>query len=587
MKKIIFITMIVFIGLAQSCSEYLDETNPNFSPVESFYANLDESESNLTSVYGGMLDEFVLNLEREFFRSDLAHPGPRNNPTGAYRNWYQHAVGFDDRFLQQEWESKYRVIWRANQVIEGLNGMSDDLKAFDRWTEQMGQARFFRGLMHFYLHSTFNEGRIIIRDKVPSSTAEYSKAVSLSEDVMVFFRADLQYAYDNLPPKMMPVSRVDAGTAATILGTSYLYEGNTLKAAEYFDDIINNVNGNYGYKLEQDVTEMFNNSGHFNDESIFEINYADNIQPQDDNFDEESFFNRMARYSGPQGRHAETKLTFGGQAIILPSAWLTFEYSNEPMDLTDPRNYIDGDVLGTLRTIPLRGTQSIAVVNDELSNYYGYTQPQAYTFAGTRFSLYKKYTNHDIVEREFDTNTTGWKSGRNVVVNRLSGVYLMQAECLLKNGDVDGAIALVNEIRKRWGLKQISTTPDADFDLKNFADPVVLMEHLMYVEYPLELSLEGFSTRLIDLRRWGVAKERFDKLSGDVYSVVNYTYVRTNGRTARRNQSMLQEGNGPRSFSEYIDAAAAWSIPDADKKVGYFPLPQNETLNNNNVNGTD
>ncbi|MEP0212079.1 MAG: RagB/SusD family nutrient uptake outer membrane protein [Cellulophaga sp.] len=581
MKKYIIIIVLIATGVFQSCSDYLEETNPNFLSSDTYWRTLEESESNLTSLYGGMLDHNILGLEEEFYRTDLAHPGPRNNPTGAYLPWYQHRLTFDNPIVQKRWDSKYRVIWRANQVIEGLNSMTDDLKSKKRWTEQMAQARFFRGLMHFYLHSTFNEGKIIIRESAPKSNAEYSKALSTSEEVIAFFTEDLEYAYNNLPLQMEPKSRVDAGAAATILGTSYLYRGEYDKASTYFNDIINNVRGDYGYELEQDISKMFTTAGEFNSESIFEINYANDQQLEDGFFNEESFNNRLARRTAPTARHAEEKLAIGGQAQLLPSAWLTYAYSTEPMDTQDPRNYIDGDITGTLKTIPLRASQTIAVVNDELSEYYGYVAPQTTTFGNTRFSNYKKYTNHIGHITEFETSTSPWKSGRNIVVNRLSGVYLMQAECMLNAGNVSGALNLVNQIRQRWGL-QLLGMPDGsahDFDGVTYSSSS-LMEHLMYKEYPLELSLEGFSTRTIDLRRWGVTLERFQDLSTQVFSVADYTYIRTNGKEAVRKQSLLQTGNGPKKFSEYIDAASAWSAG----QTGYFDIPQGETLNNNKLN---
>ena len=60
---------------------------------------------------------------------------------------------------------------------------------------------------------------------------------------MDFFRADLEYAYANLPAQMELKTRADAGAAATILGTSYLYEGKPLIAKVYFNDIINMLKG--------------------------------------------------------------------------------------------------------------------------------------------------------------------------------------------------------------------------------------------------------------------------------------------------------------------------------------------------------
>ncbi len=576
MKKYAYsLVVLFFLGMIQSCNEYLEETNPNFLSSDTYWQNLNDSEANLTSVYSAMLHQYVIGIEEEFLRTDIAYPGQRTRPTGQYLVWYQQRLTSDVRALSDRWDSKYQVIFRANQVIEGLNGMNEDFKAQDRWTRQMAEARFFRGLMHFYLHSTFNNGSIIIRDEVPVSIQDFSKPLSTSAEVLAFFRADLEYAYDNLPEQGELVSRVDAAVAATILGTSHLYEGEYDIAETYFEDVINN--SAYGLSLEQDASVMFTNANEFSSESIFEINYADDKQPEDGFFDENSFQNRLARRMGPNGRNAETKEGIGGQGWLLPSAWLTYEYSTEEIDTQDPRNTVDGE----LRPISMRASQSIAVVNDEITPYYGFTAPQVTSFGSTRFSFFKKYTNNSVVTTESATNTTPWESGRNVVVNRLSGVYLMYAECLAQTGDVPEAIKAINEIRKRWGLQLLGISDGSAHDFDGIAyDETSLMNHLMFKEYPLELSMEGFSTRFIDLRRWGVTKQRFEDLSTRVFSLVNYTYTRTNGSTARRNKSLLQEASGASEFTEYTEAAEAWAAND----LGYFPLPQSEILNNQNIN---
>ena len=247
------------------------------------------------------------------------------------------------------------------------------------------------------------------------------------------------------------------------------------------------------------------------------------------------------------------------------------------MDTQDPRNYNDG----VLRNIPLRGSQSIAVVNDESSIYYGYKAPQVHAFNNTRFSFFKKYTNHDIVTNEFETGTIGWKSGRNVVVNRLGGVYLMYAECLAKTGDINGALVYINKLRQRWGLQLLGASDGSSHDFDDLPyDETSLMDHLMYKEYPFELGFEGFTGRFLDMRRWGISKQRFNDLSTQVYSLGNYTYTRTNGKTAQRNKSLLEEGSGASEFVEYEGAASSWNAND----LGYYQIPKSETLYNPNIN---
>ncbi|MGJ8762316.1 MAG: RagB/SusD family nutrient uptake outer membrane protein [Polaribacter sp.] len=572
MKKYIYTLVAIFlVGVVQSCSSYLEESNPNELSTDTFWKNLEDSETNLTSVYSAMLHTYVLSIAEEFNRTDLAYPGRRTRPTGQYLPWYQQRVTSDNRELGDAWDAKYQVIWRANQVIEGLNNMDVSFKSDPKWTRQMAEARFFRGLMHFYLHANFNNGKIIIRDAIPVTAEDFAKPTSSSEEVIKFFREDLEFAYANLPAQGSTVTRVDAAVAATILGTSYLYEGEEDLAIPYFKDVV--TNAAYGLSLEQDVSKVFPSGGDFSTESIFEINYADNLRPEDGFFDERSFQNRLARRTAPNSKNLETKEAIGGTSGVVPSAWLTYQLMQESleMDPADVRNHIDNDITMPLKTHSLRTSQSIALVNDETSVYYGYTAPQVFSFGGTVFSIFKKYTNHLTGTTEFETNTTPWESGRNVVINRLSGVYLMYAECLAKT-DVPAAVNLVNQIRTRWGLIPL--------DAGTFNE-TTFMDQLMYHEYPLELSLEGFSTRSIDLRRWGVAKQRFQDLSTQVYSLTDYTYTKTNGKTANRKSSLIELGSaGTDSFSEYAEAAAAW----AGGYNGYLPLPQSETLNNQNAN---
>ncbi|UMB54052.1 RagB/SusD family nutrient uptake outer membrane protein [Lutibacter sp. A64] len=584
MKKhiIYFISIIALTFSVQSCSDYLEEDNPNNISADIYWSNLEETDANLTSVYGAMLNHFILFYNVESWRSDIAYPKFRTSPLGTGQPWYYKTFSNTNKEVSQRWDAMYQVIFRANQVIEGLNNMDEEYKSDARWTEQMGQARFFRGLVHFYLHSSYNEGKIVIRESVPGNAEEFSKPVSSSEEVIAFFREDLQYAYENLPAQFEQKSRVTAGTAATILGKSYLYTEEYEKAKEYLSDVINN--GAYGYRLLEgdEVNLLFTSAGDYNDESIFELNYSAVQQTEETQWDEESFFTRWARYTAPTG-------IIQGASEFVPAAWLTYEYSTEPLDSQDNRNYVDDGAGGLkLRDIPLRGAKMIAVVNDNQSEYYKYAAAnQVVGFTNTIFSNFKKFTNHDIVTKEPEVGDSPWKSGKNVVVNRLADVYLMYAECLIKTGDIDGALKYINKIRQRWGLVLLGEDDGSGHDFNGVTyTEETLMEQLMFVERPLELACEGFDTRTIDLRRWGVTKQRFEDLAALDFNLIDYSYTTEEGTTAKRAASLLQLGlsedpsNNKITIKEYVQAAANYN----EGLHGYLPLPLTEVLNNSNVN---
>ena len=573
------------IGGLQSCDDYLEETNPNQISADTYFQNLEESNTVLTSVYGAMLNTFIVGAREESWRSDMAFPGIRS---GQIRNsaliFYEHVINEDNDFINKRWTALYQVIWRANQVIDGLNSMTDDLKSEQEWAEQMGQARFFRGLAHFYLHSLYNNGKIVIRDAIPGSQEEFSKALSTSEEVMAFFRADLVYAYENLPSTFPEKTRVTAGTAATILGTSYLYSASNnpsdyQTAKAYLKDVID---GPYGYSLVQDASIMFTQAGDYNSESILEINYSINQQLEESQWDEESFITRNGRYSAPREAGGSSN-----SEQFTAAAWLIHAYANEPLNGTDARNVVvdRGTGLQRPRKVSLRASAMIAMVNDEDTEYYqSPSAPNLVNFGSTqrKYGYFKKYSNHGIVANENDTGDINWKSGKNVILNRLADVYLMYAECLLKgDSNIQGAIDYINPVRNRWGLQLLDA--NADLISGTAYTEQSLMDHLMYVERPLELSVEGVSTRIIDLRRWGVASNRFNDLSITPYYVTDYSYYNdAAGAMAARNNSLVSEGvspdpsGDPQLVQEYTGAAQFYTD-------GYFPLPTIETLNNNQV----
>ncbi|MDW5288086.1 RagB/SusD family nutrient uptake outer membrane protein [Formosa sp. PL04] len=577
-----FISMIVIASALFSCSDYLEEINPNNVSADVYWSTLEESNDNLTSVYGAMLNHFILGFEVESWRSDTGFPKSRTSPYGKGLPWYQQTFTNSLSDVSSRWDALYQVIYRANQVIEGLESMGDDLKVQDAWTEQMAQARFFRGLAHFYLHSTYNNGEIIIRDFVPTNSEEFSLPLSSSEEVTAFFRKDLVFAYENLPAKFDTKTRVSAGVAATVLGKSYLYTEEYDIAMTYLNDVISN--SAYGYELLEgnNVDLLFTSAGDYNSESIFEINFSDQHQLEDDVWDEESFFNRWARYSAPTG-------SIQGIAIFIPPSWMTYEYSNEPLDTQDSRNYVDDGNGGIkLRNVPLRAAQMVALVNDEQSEYY--LAPAANEidkFAGTVFSFFKKFTNHDIVASEADIALTPWKSGKNVIVDRLADVYLMYAECLIKTGNIDEALFYINKIRQRWGLVSLGFSDGSahDFDEVNYNEQT-LMNQLMFIDKPLELAVEGYATRSIDLRRWGVAKQRFQDLADMNFYLIDYSYTAEDGTAATRPLSLIQKGISPDDstnpkvqLKEYEDAAINYNA----SLHGYLPLPLSEILNNQNL----
>ncbi len=593
MKQLIFkyFLFIFTLGVISSCNvdEFLDEKNPNLISTDNFWKNLSETQAGLATVYQALHKPGVLNKFGEMLRSDMGYPGyGRPNPNNT-EDFYLHLYNGSTQEILSKWQDTYLGVFRANQVIEALTKIKETVTDEAEWTSQMAQARFLRGLYHFYLYTSFNNGSIIIRDAVPATNEDFSKPLSSAEEVITFIREDLEYAYNNLYKKGEypdgDLAKATSGAAATILGTSYLYELDYNSAMPYFEDVINN----HGYSLETDMTKLFTTAGEFNSESIFEINFSNTNARLD-----------LQPWEGDSGTNWVNVRTSNTRSAVGP-AWITAAYKTEPMDPLDGRNYYTDPITNTvsLKSVPLRASAMIAVVDDNETEYYLTGTVSEYgRFHGTAwgFSWWKKYTNHDIVIAENQLPGGAPYSTKNITLNRLADVMLMQAECKIKTGDVPGALTLINNIRKRWGLVLIGR-PNGDtsrtYDRED-TDPEItadeLMQHLMRVEKPLEMSVEGHNIRFLDFQRWKKSdnygfKDRLLELSNEVYYGQDFIYTnRTTGRVVNRGNFpslVAQQPSGNHIVVDY-----EYDIPYEnynEERHGTYPIPFAEVNSNPNI----
>ena len=516
-------------------------------------------------------------------RGDEAYPGyGRPNTTNEY---YNKTFNSASSAPNNEWTALYTGIFRANQVIEAVNTLYPTLTTDadrSRATIILAQAKFFRGLFHYYLYTSFNNGSVITFDFVPKTVEAFYKKLSPASDVVNLFKADLEYAYANLPKSWTGTdkARASAGAAASVLGQYYLYVKDYDNAAVYFKDVITNTA--YNYSLTANIGDNFSTAGELNSESILEICYSMNFKKGISNWSEEQTANTLAIMFSPS--------IVGGYNAAIPSCWLTMAYKNDPIDPLDTRNTVtDATAPGgtRLRKYSLRTSYSIAVVDDPDVLYYQKTCAITGQWTNLEYAYFRKYTNWQTVTSEKVIVPNGL-SGINYRVIRLADVYLMYAECLIKGGTdesgVNEAIKYINRVRNRSGLIKIGLAVNAEFPTMTYNNvgytATQVMNHLMYIERPLELSIEGHATRVIDLRRWGITKARYAELATKTYYLDHYPYKDANGLNATRWFSVLNEVAGPKTAVDFVQSSTNYN----EAAHAFWPIPNNETVANPNIN---
>jgi len=116
---------------------------------------------------------------------------------------------------------------------------------------------------------------------------------------------------------------------------------------------------------------------------------------------------------------------------------------------------------------------------------------------------------------------------------------------------------MVNDIRTRAGVVPLA---EADYDTDS------LMEHIMWVERPLELMFEGHDIRWEDLTRWGKVKEQYTRLAAKSY-VISDKVLFEHDPAVHGTLKVVKE---------FVEAANVYRPEVHD----YFPIPATE-LNSN------
>ncbi len=569
-----------------SCSDFMTEDNPNYASADVYPMNLEETDLTLNAVYNALFEEYLLTIKEANLTADMAYPGygRNNNPTDeTLASFYYHTFAASSDAVTEKWAALYAGIWRANQAIYYLERLDEEYHQTDEWYTQMAQARLLRGLFHFYLHSVYNEGDIIIFDFLPTESTDFAQPLTPSQDVITFFREDFAYGIEYLPEEYDDSAdkfRTTKGFANTLMGLTLVYEGEFAEAKPYLEAVINSDI----YELE-DASVLFTTDGEFCSESIFEINYSEGLKA-------ELLLTSDQIVTHNLGRDAQN---------FTPPAYIVDEFQCEVLDTQDPRNEVDGyanpDNLRP-RSVSLRASAMIACLQDEDTRYYDSemtTEGVTSNLQG-RIGVYRKYIYWD----QDDESTAGddtRRSGKNIIVNRLSEVYLLYAEVLLEEGNVSGAQEYINKIRERWGLRLIG---ESNGDVSHDYDEVVynaesLMTHLREIEKPLELVVEGHFIRNIDLRRWGIYKARYEQLSQQTYYLSTYFYYDKDDRyeEGAAEVSQKSEDGWVRKIAEKANDyyySSANEITDYINTVNYFnestmwwPIPTIEETTNGNL----
>jgi len=453
-KIISLFALLTIIGFV-SCDDDVTVVDQNGILPETFFETRKQLESATTSLYAhlqtqGLYQRYAYILPDSFSDESVASSDENFLPS------YQFNMSSTLQQTGSYWVQNYNGIAKANFVLaeESVAAMRKSAQlSTSGYTDAdvdnaLGEAHFMRGIYYYLLVKRYGGVPIqVFGDAV-------GQARATEDEIYDLIISDFTLASELLFEKgSTNRERATKGAALGMLGKVYLHRENYSMAKMAFDQIT-------GYSLlpAAEYTDNFNVDGEYNDESLFEVTFSADNNPDD-------------TWSGT-GQGA-SEITFHAQEY---SGWGNLRPSQKMIDefeVDDPR-------------------KSLAI----LENGDNYGPGNIYTNgAGTIWYKFSDLYENQATVPEGTTNTR---------FLRYADVVLMQAEVALRLGNIGatspGAVFYLNEIRNRFSLPLYDS---ATMDMRGY--PVGTADGVFdAIVHERMVELCGEQHRFDDLVRWGL-----------------------------------------------------------------------------------
>ena len=399
------------------------------------------------------------------------------------------------------WGDLYKGIQRANMVISNLQAEGNEWADPDLKQQYLSEAYGMRGMYYFLLAS--NYGAVPIHRTPVQNPEDTYIASSPEAEVWKLVEEDFIEAAKYLPVERSAdeIQRISKGMALAYLGKAYVFQKKYNEAKEVLGQLLQSP---YSYDLVEDPLENFHKDHKFNKESIYEIDYVNEVGGtgtwggDDANA---SMGMNLPTYLGPEGTGAWFKMSPASEALrefikeprpegsdskYDKRMYATFYFNQNEVGDNKPYDNPYNMTFAELWDTPSKGKLSRDPENAYMKN------PKADN--GVQIlALGKKYTNFFGINN--DAMYTPASRNNSLRVFRFAEVLLLHAEACAMTNDIAGANADLQRIRDRAGLAS------KDFSSMSQAEIMKEIEHQNFLEFCME------GHRFYDLRRYYTAAE--------------------------------------------------------------------------------
>lgn len=440
-KNIIKLSLVATVMFVTGCQKYLDLDPQSQANGEQIWSTANGNRQLLAGTYS--LFRRTLLTDRPFFvYGDVpAQMVMRSNHwivQQAFDGNYTGSYLYDD-WKWSDWTPFYKIITTANTLLNHIGDVPDedfnkDAETGRKEKKQIeGEAHFLYAYTYFWLVQIYGDVPLVKEaiESVDQALIEGSTVgvgQSSEKDVLEYCLKHLDAAIATLdystPGSTSWAVRADKGAALALKAHVSLWLANSYKNTDRYrelvqiaDDCLAAViaNGNRSlvdYSNPDAVTEMFNGRS---SEGIFELNVSITQN--------------------------ETYWMYSGWSVH-GRTWWSENYKNS--GLTDQ----GGSPQNNLVVADASLSQTLYSEKDLRRNLFFENFGSSNTNP-TQPPMLKKYSTGQQVD---PSNAGAYFANSNVMLMRLTDIYLLRAEALYKLGQNGSARSLLNQIRRRSGI---------------------------------------------------------------------------------------------------------------------------------------
>ncbi len=417
---------------AVSCADYLDTepiTDRAIELSDTPYKTAAEAEDLITSIYNSFGSEY---WQLDYFfngdaQTDIAYVGG-DNPQNMQQAEYR--IIATNSNVSRDWNYLYGLINNCNKVLNYIDNVPDPALTTERKAQMKAEAATLRALYYFHAVQLWGDVPLVTKAVIGVTSDNFDEVYSQVYPA----RKPMNEVYDQIVADLegalavLPPS-ADKYKVSKGVALAILAQVNATKPSPDYAKTVSYIDqlSTLGYSLLPNYDHLFDGAHPANAESIFEIN-------------------------GNGG-----SIWWWGASMFYGNDWKKFNTPSN--DLVKSFND-EGDLV--------RKASSVKFMSVGWADNFWPSN------------------NYPFAWKQRDTNGT-----QNVYLLRYADLLLLKAEAKVRLGDFTGAAALVNQVRNRAGLANITIT--------GAEDGITKILH----ERKLELAFEG--QRWFDLKRTGKA----------------------------------------------------------------------------------